>query len=171
MRRTAQEDDFLSVLMCGELDRESIRESIVSFLVAGHDNLVNAIIWSLRALSGNPVWLGKMRREAEENGSGAHVVAYDAVSVRQSRASSTEIVADSLQSYHVHLAVLYETLRLWPYVPACSRHAKADDVLPEIPELGLGPVKVFKGDRISWSDFAMARREVVGILTMWAFRD
>lgn len=58
----------------------------------------------------------------------------------------------------MHLAVMYETLRLWPGVPRNSRVAKKDDVLPGIPELNYGPVHISKGDSIIFDDHVIMRR-------------
>lgn len=65
------------------------------------------------------------------------------------------------QRYHVHLAVFYETVRLWPGLPKNARVALCDDILPAIPELGLPEVKVDKGDYVFWSDYVMMRDETV----------
>lgn len=65
------------------------------------------------------------------------------------------------QKYHVHLAVFYETVRMWPGVPKNARLALQDDVLPAIPEHNLPSVKVSKGDYIFWSDYNMMRNTKV----------
>ena len=79
---SSQEDDFLSVLLSSDLDRESIRESIVSAIFGGQDNLVNVIAWSLYELMRRPVWIQRMRQEVEKNRREDHVVRYGSVSVR-----------------------------------------------------------------------------------------
>lgn len=65
------------------------------------------------------------------------------------------------QRYHVHLAVFYETIRLWPGIPKNGRLVVQDDVLPELPEHGLPAVKLEKGDFVFWSDYHMMRSETV----------
>ena len=62
----------------------------------------------------------------------------------------------------MHLAVFYETVRLWPGLPKNGRMALCDDVLPALPEHGLPAVKIEKGDIIFWSDYHMMRSEAVG---------
>ncbi|EJF57473.1 cytochrome P450 [Dichomitus squalens LYAD-421 SS1] len=63
--------------------------------------------------------------------------------------------------YHVHLAVFYETVRLWPGLPKNARLALQDDILPALPEHNLPAVKVEKGDYVFWSDYHMMRNEDV----------
>ncbi|EKM52815.1 uncharacterized protein PHACADRAFT_261462 [Phanerochaete carnosa HHB-10118-sp] len=137
----SNEDDYLSVLLASELDRQRTRETLVALFFAGQDNLVNVLGWSLHELSRSPLWMQRMIDEAEANGADGRIIDYNSVS-----------------SYPVHLAVLYETLRLWPGVPKNSRYAKEDDVLPGIPLLGYGPVKISKGDYVVWSDYLMMKR-------------
>ena len=66
------------------------------------------------------------------------------------------------QSYPVHLAVFYETVRLWPGLPKNARLALCDDVLPALPQYDLPAVKVEKGEYIFWSDYHMMRSAEVG---------
>ena len=68
------------------------------------------------------------------------------------------------QNYPVHLTVFYEALRLWPGVPKNARYAEEDDILPAVPELGIGEVKVNRGDYVLWSDRCMMRSEAVSSL-------
>ena len=63
----------------------------------------------------------------------------------------------------VHLAVFYETLRLWPGVHKNARYASEDDTLPAIPELSLNEVKVHRGEYLLWSDRCMMRSELVSL--------
>ncbi|GJE95572.1 cytochrome P450 [Phanerochaete sordida] len=137
----ANEDDYLAVLLASRLGRQGTRETLVSILFAGQDNNVNLLGWSLYELTRNPSWIQRMRDEAEANGADGRIINWNSVSV-----------------YHIHLAVLYETLRLWPGVPKNSRYAMKDDILPGIPALGYGPVKISKGDYVVWSDYLMMRR-------------
>src|ERR1700744_3946658 len=57
------------------------------------------------------------------------------------------------QDHPLHLAVFYETVRLWPGLPKNGRLATRDDVLPAVPHRHLPEVKINKGEYVFWSDF------------------
>ncbi|CCM05456.1 uncharacterized protein FIBRA_07676 [Fibroporia radiculosa] len=139
-------DDFLSTLLQGtdEVDPVLFRDCIITLLFASKDTTQNALSWSLHELSRHPDWVDAMRNEALSRDTQERAIPYD-----------------NLANYPIHMAVLYETLRLWPGVPKNSRVALQDDVLPGIPELGYGPIKVDKGDNVAWSDFEMMKNEAV----------
>ena len=66
-----------------------------------------------------------------------------------------------MQAYSIHMAVLYETLHLWPGVPKNARRTLEDDVLPPIPEHGLPAVKIQRGDYVLWADWSVGRNTKV----------
>ncbi|VDB98242.1 unnamed protein product [Peniophora sp. CBMAI 1063] len=138
--------DFLTALLEDPTfdDPILIRDTLVTLLFAGRDNTQNVLAWGLHALMGAPQWMDRMREEVTRNGSGNHELQY----------------AD-LSRYPVHLAVFYETVRLWPGLPKNARLALCDDVLPALPEHGIAAVKIEKGDYIFWSDHNMMRDEAV----------
>ncbi|GBE79002.1 predicted protein [Sparassis crispa] len=138
--------DFLSALLRdGQVqDPALLRDTLVTLLFAAKDNTQNSLAWSLYELSRSPVWLKKLRQEALSNGAPTQGVQYS-----------------NLGGYPIHLAVFYETLRLWPGVPKNSRVALKDDVLPAIPEEGYGPVRVSRGEYLLWSDYSTMRSEHV----------
>lgn len=152
----ADDNDFLTSLLENKADKSYIQDAIICFFFAGQDNITNSLGWSLHELSQNPRWLQRMREEAKEQNPTGDIINYNALSVG-SPPSSYSFTDSVGQGYPIHLAVFYETMRIWPGVPKNSRRAKEDDVLPGIPSLGIGPVKVFKGDNVVWSDFAMMR--------------
>ncbi|KAL1944350.1 hypothetical protein VTO73DRAFT_3535 [Trametes versicolor] len=121
-----------------------IQDVLVVLLFAGSDNTQNSFAWSLYSLLGAPEWIDRLRAEALAN-----------------KATMGDIKYADLSHYHVHLAVFYETIRLWPGIPKNGRLAVHDDVLPELPEHGLPAVKIEKGDFIFWSDYHMMRSEMV----------
>ncbi|PAV14625.1 cytochrome P450 [Pyrrhoderma noxium] len=136
--------DFLASLLDSGLSDTDIRDAIVTLFFAGHDNFLNVLGWSLHELSRAPEWLNRMRKEAQSTNSQGSVIGYADIS-----------------KLPVHLAVFYETLRLWPGVPKNARYASEDDTLPAIPELSLNEVKVHRGEYLLWSDRCMMRSELV----------
>ncbi|KAI0677746.1 cytochrome P450 [Trametes maxima] len=141
-----QHADWLSAMLKDPTfnDPALIRDTLVALLFAGRDNTQNAFAWSLYSLMGSREWIDRMRAEAKAN-----------------RKPGREMEYGDLSRYHVHLAVFYETVRLWPGVPKNGRLALCDDVLPAIPEHNLPEVKVEKGDFLFWSDYHMMRNEAV----------
>ncbi|KAL6304066.1 cytochrome P450 [Sparassis latifolia] len=138
--------DFLSTLLRdGQVqDPALLRGTLITLLFAAKDNTQNSLSWSLYELSRSPVWLEKLRQEAFCNGDPTQIVQYR-----------------NLANYPNHLAVFYETIRLWPGVPKNTRVALQDDVLPAIPAEGYGPVRVARGEYLLWSDYSMMRNEHV----------
>ncbi|PCH37062.1 cytochrome P450 [Wolfiporia cocos MD-104 SS10] len=140
-------NDFLSTLLADDYaqDPEILRDTLVTLLFAGKDNVQNALSWSLHELSRSPVdWIGQMRAEALSRDNLDGIIKYG-----------------DLEKFPVHMAVFYETLRLWPGVPKNARIALKDDVIPSFPGSVHGPIRVAKGDYILWSDYAMMREEKV----------
>ncbi|KAI0744628.1 cytochrome P450 [Earliella scabrosa] len=135
-------DDFLSMLLKDPTfdDPVLIRDILVTVLFAGRDNTQNALAWGLHALMKEPKWIDRLREEAKVN-----------------RKPDREMDYQELASYPVHLAVFYETVRLWPGLPKNARLALCDDVLPALPQYDLPAVKVEKGEYIFWSDYHMMR--------------
>ncbi|KAJ3551513.1 hypothetical protein NM688_g4661 [Phlebia brevispora] len=143
-----QNADYLTALLSSAEDKETsaIRDTLITLLFAGRESTQNTISWMMYEITRNPEWIARLREEAEQQAaeSGTFIPSYA-----------------QLQSYPIHLAVCYETLRLWPGLPKNAREAEADDVLPAIPELNLPAVRVYKGDFVLWSDMAMMRNSDV----------
>ncbi|KZT02794.1 cytochrome P450 [Laetiporus sulphureus 93-53] len=133
--------DFLGQLLRKpDNDLMRMRDILVTLLFAGRDNIQNALGWSLHELLKVPCWVGRMREEALRNAP-----------------EGSPILYSDLSRYHVHLAVFYETVRLWPGLPKNARVALCDDILPAIPEHSLPEVKIGKGDHVFWSDYIIMR--------------
>ncbi|KIJ38170.1 hypothetical protein M422DRAFT_259327 [Sphaerobolus stellatus SS14] len=138
-------EDFLSTLLeTPNLSDDLIRDTLIMLLFASRDTTQNALVWSLSELNQKPDWIGKMREEWSIQGQEGSLARYS-----------------DLQRFPIHLAVLYETLRLWPVIPKNARIATIDTVLPAIPEAKLPAVKVDKGDYVFWSDYSMMRNTKV----------
>ena len=157
--------DFLSVLLKDSAfdDPIMIRDTIVSMLFAGRDNTQNVLAWALHSLMATPQWIEHLRKEAVLNRNLNHEVAYSDVAVcyYSSFSLSMKCSYSTIQRYHFHLAVFFETVRLWPGLPKNARMALQDDVLPALPDHNIPAVKIEKGDYIFWSDYHMMRNEEV----------
>ncbi|KAF5372901.1 hypothetical protein D9758_001771 [Tetrapyrgos nigripes] len=152
--RSCEEDDttsdYLTILLADpgcNGDLVLIRDTLVTLVFAGRDNTQNVIAWAMNALLNHPDWMAKMREEA--------------LRLQSNTDQAKGLPYHNLSQYHVHLAVFYETVRLWPGLPKNGRQVLSDDVLPAIPEAGLPPVKVYKGDCIFWSDYYLMRHPLV----------
>ncbi|KZT04146.1 cytochrome P450, partial [Laetiporus sulphureus 93-53] len=127
-------------------DPMRMRDILVTLLFAGQDKIQNALGRSLHELLKTPCWVGRMREEALQNAPEGSRILYSDLMVSR---------------YHVHLAVFYETVRLWPGLSNNACVALCDDILPAIPEHGLPEVKIEKGDRLFSSDYIMMRDKAI----------
>ncbi|KLO13377.1 cytochrome P450 [Schizopora paradoxa] len=115
------ENDLLSVLIKANMDPdipesqrmtdEDVLSQIPTFLVAGHETTSVETMWCLYALSKRPDLQARLREEL--------------LSVPTDTPSM-----DELQALPFLDAVVRETLRVHPAVPATSRVAKKDDIIP-----------------------------------------
>ncbi|KAJ7278292.1 cytochrome P450, partial [Mycena rebaudengoi] len=120
-----------------------VRDTLVTLLFAGRDNTQNALAWSMHALLQKPEWMYKMVDEAEN--------------LNRGQEPNSIIPYSRLGEYHIHHAVFYEVIRLWPGLPKNLRRAIRNDVLPSLPDVNLPEVKINQGDYILWSDYYMMR--------------
>src|SRR6185503_3620128 len=111
-----------------------VRANIITFIAAGHETTANAIAWSLFLLSQSPEWCARVRAEAASGLDGPIAG-----------------VADRLPTTR---AVIEETIRLYPPLPAISRAAIAPD------ELGGHPIKA--GSMVVIAPYLLHRHQ-----TLW----
>ncbi|KAG7447082.1 cytochrome P450 [Guyanagaster necrorhizus] len=142
----SQETDFFSTFLKSHSETDPIftRNIMVTLLFGGRDNTQNSISWALYELSRQPEWLNRMREEA--------------IALGQSGQHPTFA---TLPSYVIHLAVFYETVRLWPGLPKNARYATVDDILPAVPELSIPETNIEKGTYVLWSDKIIMRDPLV----------
>ncbi|KAF8994556.1 cytochrome P450 [Cyathus striatus] len=142
----AGESDYLNTLLAGhdETDVDAMKDTLMTLLLAGRDSTQATISWAIYELTRKPEWISALRKE-----------------IKSQQTLGTVLAFGDSEKYPIHLAVLYETLRLWPGLPKNARIAAEDDILPAIPELGIEPVHVHKGDFVLWSDYSMMRNELV----------
>ncbi|KAJ7667536.1 cytochrome P450 [Mycena polygramma] len=138
----AESMDFLSSLLQSPVSSNSVfvRNIMVTLLFGGRDTTQSCFSYGLYELCRQPVWLSQMRQEAIRVGKNGQLPTFS-----------------TLSAYPIHLAVFYETCRLWPGLPKNSRFALEDDILPGDPEHSLPDVKVEKGTYVLWSDQVIMR--------------
>lgn len=114
----APQDNLLALLLSardedtGEpMSREQVRDEVMTFLGAGHETTANALSWTWLLLSQHPDVRERLHAEVDE--------------VLGGRTPTAEDV-DRLP---YTMAVLQESMRLYPPVPAVSRLAVQDDAV------------------------------------------
>ncbi len=118
--RGAKGDDLLSLLLSARdedgqaMDRQQVRDEVITFLAAGHETTANAMTWMWLALSKNPAARKRLHDEVD--------------TVLQGRVPTFE----DLDSLPWTQACLEEAMRLYPPVPAVSRMSVADDEIEGI---------------------------------------
>lgn len=111
-------------------DRQ-IRDEVVTFLMAGHETTANALTWTLYLLARHP-----------------HVRA-DLLSEIRNTSGTRNAEADDLSSMPLLSAVLHESMRMYPPVPAIERRAVEND--------RFGDVVVPAGSVVELMTFAVHR--------------
>jgi cytochrome P450 len=133
---------FLHAIAAYTRDRKTLRDQLISILLAGRDTTACTLAWIIYELSLQPEIVKKLRHEIIEK-------------VGLERTPTYEDLKDMkyLQS------VLNETLRLYPVVPYNVRFALKDTTLPSGggPD-GQQPVAVLKGTPVGYSVLVMQRR-------------
>ncbi|KAI4366924.1 hypothetical protein MLD38_022725 [Melastoma candidum] len=132
--------DMLSRMISAGYDRKSMRDMVISFIMAGRDTTSAAMTWLFWLLSQNP------NIEEEVVKEGTWVL---------SDSNNNELGYDSLKELSLLKAVLYESMRLYPPVAWDSKHAVRDDVLPD-------GTFVKSGNRVTYFQYGMGRME-----TLW----
>jgi len=119
------------------LSDDMLVDSILSFIVAGRDTTAQALSWTfylMHRTGSDPKIAEMLRQETDE--------------VLQGGFPTYE----SIKKQKYAEACFYEALRLYPVVPKNMKTCIEDDVLP-------GGIKVYKGERVAWSNYAMGREK------------
>ncbi|KAL0380223.1 UNVERIFIED_CONTAM: cytochrome [Sesamum angustifolium] len=106
-------NDLLSKVLEAGLDGELVRNMVISFLMAGSDSTSAAVTWLFWLLTGHRK-IGKQ-------------VVDEVTSIK----NSEQLGFDDLKGMNFMKACLCESMRLYPPVVWDSKHAAADDVLPD----------------------------------------
>jgi cytochrome P450 len=133
---------FLHAIAGYTRDRQTLRDQLVSILLAGRDTTACTLTWAIYHLSLDPTITAKLRQEIIDK-------------VGLDRTPTYEDLKNMKYLQHV----LNETLRLYPVVPFNVRFALNDTTLP----VGGGkdgsqPIGILKGTPIAYSTLVMQRR-------------
>ncbi|XP_047046346.1 cytochrome P450 94A2-like [Lolium rigidum] len=137
-------DDVLSRFVASEEhgDDETLRDMVLSFLIAGRETTSSALTWFFWLVSSRPDVAARVAEEVH--------------SVRASvgTAPGEPFGFDALREMHYLHAALTESMRLYPLVPIDSQSCAADDMLPDGTHVGAGW-------SVTYSAYAMGRLEAI----------
>jgi cytochrome P450 len=108
-----------------------LRDELVTMLIAGHDTVTDAIVWTLILLAKHPAVAANVRREIHAVGAGA------------------PLSLDSLNQMELLGRVIHESLRLYPPGWVFARTALADDEI--------GGYRIPKGAIVAICPYVMHR--------------
>ncbi|KAF9940795.1 hypothetical protein BGZ75_005922 [Mortierella antarctica] len=119
------------------LSDEMLKDTLNNFILAGRDTTAQALSWMFYLLHRSSADHSMVKKLMEETD-------------RELQGGYPTYESTKLQKYAE--SCFYEALRLYPSVPKNFKTCVEDDVLPS-------GVKVYKGERIGWSSWAMGRDE------------
>lgn len=137
---------FLNELATQTRDPIELRSQLLHILLAGRDTTAGLLSWLVLLLSRHPDIFAKLRRAILEDFG----------------TTSDTITFAKLKSNTYLQACLNETLRLFPVVPANSRHAVVDTTLPRGggPK-GEDPIFIPAGTDVTYSVYVMHRQKSI----------
>ena len=138
--------DLLDLFMDVTTERQDLISVVLNFIIAGRDTTAQGLSWLFYELMKQPEYVDKIRKEVRD-------VLQDA------DGSIRKLDYDSAKDLVFTQACFNEALRLHPPVPKNGKRAIKDDVIvPQGPTAaGLPPIKIYKGELLSWSDWVIAR--------------
>lgn len=101
-----------SLMKSGEIPNKQIRDEVMTLLMAGHETTSNLLTWMTWFLALHPSWQAELREEILLTGKKA-----------------SELSRGDFMGMKKMKAVIDETLRLMPPVPAFARMSKAPDTI------------------------------------------
>ena len=117
------------------LGAELLLDSLLTFMMVGHETTAKALTWSLYLLSESEDWAEKLREEIE------------------TVAGNEPIGAEHIDRLQLTQQVVKEALRLYPPVPSITRHAATD--------LELGGQHIVAGTLINIPIFVLHRHRSI----------
>ncbi|KAG8372169.1 hypothetical protein BUALT_Bualt12G0038500 [Buddleja alternifolia] len=121
---------------------ESLRDIVISFILAGRDTTSSALSWFFWLLSSNLSVEERILQELEK------------IRVENGKKIGEIYSFDELREMHYLQASIMEAMRLYPPVPVDTKACKEDDILPDGTFIG-------KDWFISYHTYAMGRMESV----------
>lgn len=107
--------DFLDLLLGADLDDTAVVDNLLTFLAAGHETTARTLTWTLYLLSQSPDILAEVEQELD---------------TAELDRSAPETWMDALPWT---MAVIKESLRLYPSAPVLARSSINDDVVGGVP--------------------------------------
>ncbi|CAJ2657568.1 unnamed protein product [Trifolium pratense] len=123
---------------------KSLRDIILTFIIAGKDTTANTLSWFFYMLCKNPLVEDKIVQEIKDVTSSNES---ELSNIDEFVSNLTDVILDKMHYLH---AALTETLRLYPVIPVNGRITDAPDVLPD-------GHKIEKGDGVYYLSYAMGR--------------
>lgn len=120
----------------GSFSTEWLRDVVLNFIIAGRDTTACTLSWMFYILATHPEIQAKVQAEVDKKFSG------DTNNITIKDVSASELPYLN--------GLLYETLRLYPPVPADGKEAVADDILPN-------GMKIPKHAKVTFMVYAMGR--------------
>ncbi|KAG8384967.1 hypothetical protein BUALT_Bualt04G0173200 [Buddleja alternifolia] len=130
------ESDLLSKLVLDGKKDEFVRDTIISFIMAGRDTTSAAMTWLFYLLSCHPDVENEVVKEMEH--------------VKDDEKIMSEY--ESLKELRLLKACICESMRLFPPIAWDSKHAVADDFFPD-------GTPIRAGDRVTYFPYGMGRME------------
>lgn len=130
----SESHDLLSRLLSAGHNEDVIRDMVISFIMAGRDTTSAAMTWLF--------WLLSIHPHAEKE------IVDEVISLNHHGEYET------LKEMKFLKACLCESMRLYPPVAWDSKHAVANDVLPD-------GTQVRRGDRVTYFPYGMGRMQVL----------
>ncbi|KAI9491659.1 cytochrome P450 [Zychaea mexicana] len=119
------------------LDEKILRDAILTFVVAGRDSTSVALSWTFYNLMLHPRIENKLFEEIKSH-------------ITDEIESDPAALYEAIKKMNYAHAVFYEVLRLYPSLPANTRYALKDDILPD-------GTHVRSGDSIVWGFYGQGR--------------
>jgi cytochrome P450 len=121
--------DLLDLLVASTLDRDAVRDEMVTFLVAGHETVASALTWALVLLGTHPDIADRLAAEADEVLAGVVPCAGGPEIAELPAGPWPTLDMSVLARLHVARAVIDEAMRLNPPAWLITRSTTADMVL------------------------------------------